>query len=206
MCVFNNNGLRGNRDYAEHFTYGDLAAEVPFDNEIVVVPMPGRVLADAIAASRAKAPAESGGFLQVDDRVVVAEPAHGLTQVAGALFDPKRVYRVALVRNLFDGMDHVQPLVDFAHAQGESLPKPTIGRGPRLVLVESFCRELFRKLGDFDAIDLNHDGFLDAAEMAAAIERVTREPASKVTIDLILRTLGAEDGAALPRRLVVPTS
>lgn len=49
-------------------------AEIPFDNEMVVVRMRGRVVAEAIAASQRHAPHESGGFLQVDDRVTL-DPA-----------------------------------------------------------------------------------------------------------------------------------
>src|SRR6185437_10689107 len=67
-CVLNGGGVRGARDYDVHFTYGDLEQEVPFENEVVVASIPGAVLREAIAASRAHAPAESGGYLQVDDR------------------------------------------------------------------------------------------------------------------------------------------
>ena len=55
-CLFNGGGIRAARDYPERFTYGDVEAEVPFDNEVVVVSMPGRVIRDAVAASRSKAP------------------------------------------------------------------------------------------------------------------------------------------------------
>ena len=44
--------MRGNREYRGRFTYGDLKAEVPFDNEVVVVQIPGRVLAEAIRSTR----------------------------------------------------------------------------------------------------------------------------------------------------------
>ncbi|HVY48937.1 MAG TPA: 5'-nucleotidase C-terminal domain-containing protein [Minicystis sp.] len=202
-CVFNGGGIRGARTYTGRFTYGDLKAEIPFDNEVVVVPLPGAVLADAVATSRARAPLEYGGFLQVDDGMRVEEPEDRLTRVAGAPLDPARDYKVALVRNLFEGMDHIEPLVRFAREHPERVPKPTTGRDAKLLLLDALCRALFRELGDLDAIDANHDGFLDASEMAAAIARVTAEPASAITVDLMMRALGAERGQALSRAAAV---
>ena len=112
-CLFNAGGIRACRSYHGRVTYGDLKQEVPFDNEIVVVRMPGRVVREAVAASRALAPRESGGYLQVDDGTVVAQAGHRVTAIAGAPLDDAREYRVALVRNLLDGMDHIEPLARF---------------------------------------------------------------------------------------------
>jgi 2',3'-cyclic-nucleotide 2'-phosphodiesterase (5'-nucleotidase family) len=46
-CMINGGGIRGDRDYEGVFTYGDLEAELPFANEVVVASMPGRVVRDA---------------------------------------------------------------------------------------------------------------------------------------------------------------
>ena len=68
-CLFNGGGIRASRDYRERFTYGDLEAEVPFDNEMVIVRMPGRVVRAAVTASRALAPADPvAGRGQLDSR------------------------------------------------------------------------------------------------------------------------------------------
>jgi len=148
-CVLNGGGVRGARDYDVHFTYGDLEQEVPFENEVVVASIPGAVLREAIAASRAHAPAESGGFLQVDDRTEVAETGNLLVSIGGHPLDEARVYRVALVRNLFEGMDHIEPLVRFARESPASIPPP--GSGRDVVLIRGiepnmrwrgFCDEL----------------------------------------------------------------
>jgi 2',3'-cyclic-nucleotide 2'-phosphodiesterase (5'-nucleotidase family) len=197
-CVFNGGGIRAQHEYTERFTYGDLKAEVPFDNEVVVVAIPGEVLRDAIASSRKSAPLDAGGFLQVDDRIRV-DVRDQLVEVAGRPFDPARNYRVALIRNLFEGMDHVEPLVRFAHDHPERIPEATSGRDAKLVLVEAFSRALWLRLGDFDSIDRNHDGRIDAEEIAAAVARVTREPASDITVDLLLKALDRNSDRTVSR-------
>ncbi|UJR83112.1 5'-nucleotidase C-terminal domain-containing protein [Sandaracinus amylolyticus] len=188
-ALFNGGGIRGAREYEGRLTYGDLQSEVPFDNEIVVAPLPGAVLRDAIATSRANAPVESGGFLQVDDRMIV-DGRHQLVQVGGEPFDPERVYRIALVRNLFDGMDEVIPLVRFAAAHPDAIPTPTTGREVKAALVSAFCTTLWEQLGGFDAIDRDDDGSVTRDEVARAIGRTGGAPsptAARVVIDALDR-------------------
>jgi 2',3'-cyclic-nucleotide 2'-phosphodiesterase (5'-nucleotidase family) len=187
-CIFNGGGIRGAREYRDRFTYGDLKHEVPFDNEVVVASLPGRVLRDAIVHSRAKAPAESGGFLQVDDRVV----ANGdVIAIAGTPLDEERTYEVALVREMLLGMDHNAPLEAFAKARPELVPPAGSGRDVKLVLVEAFALALWRKLGGFDAVDTNKDGRISVTEIAEAITRTTAEPASPITADLVKSAIDA---------------
>jgi 2',3'-cyclic-nucleotide 2'-phosphodiesterase (5'-nucleotidase family) len=139
-CVLNGGGLRGAREYRTRLTYADLSAEIPFRNEVVVAPLPGHVLRDAVAASRAQAPAESGGFLQVDDGV--AFDGDTIAAIAGAPLDSTREYRVALVRNFFTGLDHIEPLERFAREHPDKIPPPTTGRDIKHFLVEAFAGEL----------------------------------------------------------------
>ena len=159
LAVLNGGAIRANRDYPERFTYGDLETEVPFDNEVVVVEMPGAVVKAAIAASRSHAPVESGGFLQ--------------SCVDPTTLDDARPYRVALVRNLFVGMDHNEPLMQLARERPDAIPLAGTGRDIKHVLAESFAVELWKKLGGFDQIDLNDDGTIDEAEVMAALARIT---------------------------------
>ena len=176
-CIFNGGGIRAGRDYKVHFTYGDVKTELPFDNEIVVVRMPGRVLGDAVVDSRRHAPADSGAYLQVDDALRLED-----------LVDA-REYRVAIVRNLLSGMDHIEPLVAWAKASPDAIPPLLTGRDVKHVLVDAFAVELWRKLGGFDEIDANHDGVLTEAEVAAALARVTAEAPSRVTARLLVHAL-----------------
>ncbi len=175
LAVLNGGAIRANRDYPERFTYGDLEAEVPFDNEIVVVPMPGAVVRAAVAASRAHAPVESGGFLQ--------------TCVDLGTLDDAQTYRVALVRNLFVGMDHNEPLLQLAHDTPAAIPPAGSGHDIKHLLAESFAVELWKKLGGFDQIDIDHDGTIDEAEVMAALARITGHAPSHVVAHLLLHTL-----------------
>lgn len=138
--LINGGGLRGSHEYRGGLTYADLAREIPFTNEVVVAAIPGGVLRDAVAVSRARAPAEYGGFLQVDDRVTLDGVT--ITAIAGVPLDLQRAYRVALVRDLFTGLDDIEPLVQFANQHPAKIPPPTAGRDIKHFLVEAFSREL----------------------------------------------------------------
>jgi 2',3'-cyclic-nucleotide 2'-phosphodiesterase (5'-nucleotidase family) len=198
-CLFNGGGIRAARDYRERFTYGDLEAEVPFDNEVVVVRLPGRVVREAVTASRALAPAESGAYLQADDGVVVAEPGDRVTAIAGAPLDETREYRVAIVRNLLEGMDHIEPLVRFGREHPEKVPPPGTGRDVKVVLVDAFARALWQKLGGFDVVDLDHDGQVTPSEIQAAVARVTHTEPSSIAAGLVLNAIDVKHQGAITR-------
>ncbi len=198
-CLLNGGGIRAARTYDGHFTYGDLEAELPFDNEMVVASLPGWLLREAVAASRAHAPAESGGFLQVDDAMTVAEPGHALVAVAGAPLVDSRVYRIAIMRELFHGMDHIEPLVRFAAGSPAKVPPAGSGREIKVLLVEALCLSLWRALGPFDSIDTDHDGAVSPAELAVAVARYTAEPASDLTVAMVLNAVDADHDHRISR-------
>ena len=76
---------------------------------MVILPMTGKDLAEAIRESRSFLPTPHGGFLQVDDlcRVKGCSPSDSaiLTEVAGAPLDLERVYSVATDHVLLTGMN-----------------------------------------------------------------------------------------------------
>lgn len=205
-CIFNGGGIRGARRYTERLSFGDLETEVPFSNELVVVPMPGSVLAEAILFSRSHAPVEFGGFLQTCDALELDEH-HQLLRVHGEPFDAERFYRVALVRNLFTGMDGVRPLVDFARRCPGAIPEVGSGREVKLVLLSSFARSLWRQLGPFDALDLDRDGKLTAPDLERALVELSSAtpgttgvaPSASATAGILLRALDLDRDGALAR-------
>lgn len=207
-CLLNGGGVRGNREYRHTFTYGNLKAELPFDNEVVVVQLTGEALQRAIVYSRAQAPIESGGFLQVDDRLIVAESGKALISVAGEPFDPARMYRIAIMRNLMFGMDHLEPLIEYAKQYPARVPPDGSGRDIKVVLVEAFSVTLWKQLGRFEAIDSDKDGRVSVVELATAVGRLTDAPASPITVDLVLKAvdrnqdgvISIEEADALNRR------
>lgn len=198
LCLFNGGGIRAAREYETSFTYGDLKREVPFDNEIVVVRLPGRVLRDAVAASRAHAPTEHGGFLQADDGVTVDASGLVVTHVRSRPLEPARDYRVALVRNLLLGLDGNEPLVEFAKVHPDRVPDEGSGRDVRIVLVDAFSIALWRRLGGFDAVDTNRDEKVTASEVRDALTRITMAGAS-VTADLIVHALDTNGDKVISR-------
>ncbi|MDB4945929.1 MAG: hypothetical protein JWP97_5463 [Labilithrix sp.] len=197
VSVVNGGGIRGGREYHRRLTYGDLKTEVPFDNEVVVAALPGQVLASAIAASRALAPAESGSFLQVDDHVILDE-RNVPVEVAGAPFDPARVYRVALVRDLLTGLDHIEPLVAWAAEHPDEVPAPGCGRETKAILVEAFAIALWHAMGGFDAVDTDQDGKVTEADVFAAMSRVTVKP-SRLTAQLVVAALDVDHDLSVSR-------
>lgn len=167
--LINGGGIRGERVHAGCFTYGDLETELPFDNEIVVVPLTGSELADAVASSRARAPAESGAFLQVDDGLTVAPDGLTVLTVGGAPLDRERRYRVALMRDLLLGMDHIAPLERIGRDEPWRVPPETSGREVKLIVVQAFGAMLAERVGGVAAVDSDGDGTLSVAEIAAGI-------------------------------------
>lgn len=197
-CIFNGGGIRASREYPERLTFGDVEAEVPFDNEVVVVAMPGAVLRDAVAASRAHAPAESGAFLQVDDRMTVEGAT--LTGVNGEPLDPEREYLVAVVREMLLGLDRIEPLVRWASEHRDRLPESGSGREPKLLLVQAFAHAIWQKLGRFEDVDLDHDERITVSEIAAGIARVhPQDPPSPMLADIVLHAIDADADQVISR-------
>ena len=199
-ALFNGGGIRAMRDYDSRLTFLDIEAEVPFDNEIIVVPLPGELLREAIAFSRAHAPAEFGGFLQVDDRMIV-DASNVLIAVDGAPLDPEKLYDVAIVRELLFGLDHVEPLVAWAKANPAMIPPSGSGREPKMLLVQSFAISIWRELGGFDALDTNHDEKVTAAEIADAVaKKHPSQGPSTVLADLVVRALDLDADRVISRK------
>ena len=190
-CLINGGGIRAGREYTETFTYGDLEAELPFANEVVVVTMPGRVLREAVAASRASAPRPAPGFLQVDAGVVVDAQQRVIT-VQGEALDDAREYRVATVRVLFDGMDNVAPLTRFAQENPERVPPRDSGRELKMIVVEAFSLALWREIGGFVRVDADCDARVSADELRQAILEASGAPAPALLVDGIFGALDAD--------------
>jgi 2',3'-cyclic-nucleotide 2'-phosphodiesterase (5'-nucleotidase family) len=197
VCLFNGGSIRASREYTKRFTYRDLKAEVPFDNEMVVVPIPGSVIDAAVHASRSHG-APFGGFLQVDDGVVVDARGH-VTAIGGRPLDPAREYHVAIVRNLLEGMDHIEPLARFARENPARIPPATSGRDVKIVVVNAFAVALWAELGGFDRVDANRDGVVSEGEIGSAIAAVTGEPASPVAAQLVLDALDTNHDRVIER-------
>lgn len=134
--IFNGGGLRGQNERRGRFTFADLEEEVPFENEVVVASLPGALLRDAVRYSRTVLRG-TGGYLQIDDHAVADGPE--LERLAGAPLDPGRTYRVATVRDLLVGRDHIAPFVERARAFPETVPPATSGIDVKVALLRTFA-------------------------------------------------------------------
>lgn len=196
-AILNGGGIRANRAHAGDFTYGDLEAELPFANEVVVVTMPGRVLRAAVAESRARAPTPWAAFLQVDDGVTV-DAAGAVTAVGGVALDEGREYRVATVRLLLAGLDGIEALRAFAREHPERVPPVDAGRELKTVLVETFALGLWRRIGPFESIDVDGDGRVSPDDLRAAVARHD-SAAPPILVEGLIRALDADGDRVITR-------
>ena len=150
LCLYNIGGIRGNSFYgSDALTYGDLVAEVPFENNIVTVEMTGEEVAAAVHFSEAEQVRRSreggswGGYLQWDEGVTVikqqrlqnsseglshADDDDGfqwlLTTVKGAAFEPDKRYRVVTWAGLLDGADDIPVFRDIGRRIASEVHAP----------------------------------------------------------------------------------
>ncbi|MCA9578321.1 MAG: bifunctional metallophosphatase/5'-nucleotidase [Myxococcales bacterium] len=134
--IFNGGGLRGTEPRRKRLTFADFCEELPFDNEAVVAVLPGSVIHDAVRFARTERRG-TGGFLQVDDRSEV-DPQHHVVRLANAPLEPRRPYRVAIVRDLMTGSDSITPLVDYWRAHPGAVPPATTGQDVKVALLGTF--------------------------------------------------------------------
>jgi 2',3'-cyclic-nucleotide 2'-phosphodiesterase (5'-nucleotidase family) len=101
--LINSGGIRAPLPAGE-VTVGDVWTTLPFDNQIVVVTMPGWQLRQLLAFSAARL--GKGGFLQVSGvKFVIARNTATYVRVGDEIIDSNRSYRVATVDYLYYGGD-----------------------------------------------------------------------------------------------------
>jgi 2',3'-cyclic-nucleotide 2'-phosphodiesterase (5'-nucleotidase family) len=153
VCLYNSGGIRGNAEYGlGPLTYGDLVAEVPFENNVVTLEMSGAELARAVAFSEAEQIRKSreggswGGYLQWDEGVAVARRPRRekdatsddpfdfeLLTVRGKAVDAARTYRVVTWAGLLDGADDIPAFRDIGRAMSTALAEEACGGDERCV-------------------------------------------------------------------------
>ena len=112
-AVLNGGGIRAGKIYnpGVPITQGDILAELPFNNRVVIVEMRGRELRRAMENGLSLLPRSSGRFPQVSgialEFAIEREPGQRIIsmQVGGAPLNETRTYRVAVVDFLARGGD-----------------------------------------------------------------------------------------------------
>lgn len=98
-CLIKGGAFRGEARYLDtaSFTLATLEEELPRNQPVAILPVPGRVLAAGMAWNR-RAP--GAAWLQTDD-MLKEGPGGVLLEVGGATFDPDTVYKVATFPGLW---------------------------------------------------------------------------------------------------------
>ena len=194
--------LRRNFEYPsgyDIFTFGDLKKEIPFPSEIVVVKMPGSVVAAAVAASRSKAfnhpPEDWGGYLQLDDGFAYDTATNTVTHINGAPLEASAEYNIGCLYLSLSGMNRNQALIDFANTiNGDAFTQlGDAGRGAKELIVDCCSRNILAQLGSFEDIDVDHDGEIDLSELEAAMEKMLGRPAVRIELEQMFSSLKAID-------------
>ena len=119
-AVINGGGIRAGRTYepGARITQGDVLAELPFNNRVVVVEIAGRELKHAMENGLSILPRAGGRFPQVSGIAVefdlARDPGSRITsmRVAGAPLVEAQNYRVAVLDFLARGGDDYQMFAD----------------------------------------------------------------------------------------------
>ena len=198
-AMINGGTIKGGTTYATPaLSLLDLRRELPFPTKMVVVDLPGSVLRDAIAHSRKGEPDdERRAFLQVCDAVDV-DDRDRVVAVNGEPLDMEKLYHVALPRNLCKGLFNIKPLVTWAEATDLPAEDDFVPAMNCVLLRHSYA--LWRRLGEFDDIDTNHDGVITVDEVRDAItqRRGGVEP-PKILLDNVMEALDADHSGTINR-------
>ena len=198
-AMINGGTIKGGTTYATPaLSLLDLRRELPFPTKMVVVDLPGSVLRDAIAHSRKGEPDdERRAFLQVCDAVDV-DDRDRVVAVNGEPLDMEKLYHVALPRNLCKGLFNIKPLVTWAEATDLPAEDDFVPAMNCVLLRHSYA--LWRRLGEFDDIDTNHDGVITVDEVRDAITRRRGgvEP-PKILLDNVMEALDADHSGTINR-------
>eukprot|EP00326_Haptolina_ericina_P005965 CAMPEP_0181203028 /NCGR_PEP_ID=MMETSP1096-20121128/19162_1 /TAXON_ID=156174 ORGANISM="Chrysochromulina ericina, Strain CCMP281" /NCGR_SAMPLE_ID=MMETSP1096 /ASSEMBLY_ACC=CAM_ASM_000453 /LENGTH=426 /DNA_ID=CAMNT_0023293591 /DNA_START=54 /DNA_END=1331 /DNA_ORIENTATION=- len=215
MAIVNSGAVRGDRDYVGCFTYADLQVECPFPSEIVLVSIDGAALIEAIKLSRRPwmekgGPKEASNSLQHDLDCFVDE-RHILQRIDGRPVEPRRIYKVAM-----DSYDITKdPVISrYVLAHPDRVPSTDAGRPMLTILVEFFCRELWRELIDkdhdgdltqeeidllFDESDTDHSGEIAPDELHAALAKRLGGGASRLVSNAMITFFDEDENGSLSR-------
>lgn len=175
--------IRGNRDYIDEdsFSYAHLKSEIPFETSIITVNLPGHVINDMIAFSRAPAlepvPVEKGGYIQTDDSVWWDKRKNQLLKLNNKELKPERMYFCAINEGMLAGLDNIAPLLqwkaDNIHLYPCLLKTAEAGVGAKQLIVSHFSRLLLLSIlqvHNFSDIDTDNDDRITKTELTNFIQ------------------------------------
>ena len=187
--------------HTEHFTFGDLRKEMPFDTEMVVVSLKGSVVVEVVHSSRARSykdlPEDWGGYLQLDDGFHWDEATKQVTHVDHQPLDLDAHYNVAVILLALRGMNRNQPLLDWALEHAEAVPPEDAALRAKDLIVERCALEIVSRLGSFGDLDTDNDGQLTVDEVRVALSRFLKRPVSDIEVCNFMSVIDSDKSGTL---------
>lgn len=216
-CVLLQAGMiRGKKDYQNGcFTLSSLRLELPFEAEVIVLPMPGRVIAAAIKDTRAdEGKEERSRYLQTCDNVVVAPRGEAILSINGRPFDPDETYTVATRYELLNGLNDIRDFVNYVNDElPGGIPPSDAGKPIKPLVLDHFMRQIWKRLPTFDEIDDNGDGVLNHDEIKEVYVQVfgwdadgdgiitdDERAAVEILVRSLIATLDMDDNGVIDRQ------
>ena len=206
LCLYNSGGVRANKVYDAPLTYGDLVAEVPFENNIITLEMSGDDIYRALSYSEEQKTETCswGGYLLWDKDVVVdvkdAKSGDLDIFIRGHPLDRERQYRVVTWAGLLEGTDGIpafeevgKRLVESLGVESGSVSSATFsddGVPFKILIMRHLCRWRWGQLREvisFDEMDRDGDEKLEAEDVQDALERFTASASSKQEAESMVR-------------------
>ena len=103
-AIMNGGGIRGDRLYAQgsQLTRRDIQRELPFDNRLIVVELPGSAILAALENGVSQVATQAGRFPQIAGMSFTFDPGKpagkrvSKVTIDGKPLDPKKIYRLAI--------------------------------------------------------------------------------------------------------------
>ncbi|KAJ3285295.1 hypothetical protein HDU79_007445 [Rhizoclosmatium sp. JEL0117] len=183
-CIINAGTFRGNKKYVDvkDFTYMDLEAEMPYASEIAQYMLPGRVIQEVIAFTRAPAlqnpPVEKGGFMQSCDRIKWDPATNTVVSIGGEPLDMDRMYSTAISYQAVAGLDNITPLLKYFNVD-PAAPQANGHQdfdyiGAKELIVSHFCLSLWHDMllsESFESMDKDNLGYITKDEVFEAVKK-----------------------------------
>lgn len=208
-AIISAGAVRANKVYnnADFFTWSDLKAEILFPTHMTACYIPGSVLEATIAHSRAASrqdtPIARGGYLHTCNHIEFNDENQCIESMSGEAFDPKKSYLTALPTCFFSGIDHHQPLLEWAADQNLEISDES-GIPAKMVLVQFLATLIWLELGSFDELDRDQKGVLHRDDIKARFVKVYGLEVADMAVDSIFSVADLNgDGVITPLEMKI---
>jgi len=182
-CLINGGGIRGKSSYTERsfFSFADLKKELPFQDLMIVIKLPGSVIAETICHSRASSlestPVEVGHYMQTDNGIEWDVTSNAVIRIAKEPLDKDRMYSVAVSAFVLEYIKSQRQNKSFVHKAQDS------GIEIKELIVSHFARtilfQFLKTFDDFDLMDTNHDLKIDKTEFHEYMKELQKQKNEK---------------------------